>query len=385
MTCIQYINTSKQLEKLCQQIAQESWLALDTEFLREKTYYPKFCLLQIATPDWVVCVDPLAFDNLNPLFEAIYNPEIIKVFHSCRQDLEIFYQLTGKIPMPLFDTQIAAPLLGIQENPGYAMLVSTFLNINLNKAYTRTDWSLRPLSTEQLRYAADDVIYLGQIYTIMHTKLTQLQRIDWLKNDFSRLNDPDLYDIKPENAWLKIKGKNKLTGKQLAIVQRLATWREQQVKIDNKPRNWLIRDDLLIELAKLQPTTVKELATVGKLNEHLLRRHGKILSQLINEAKQNPVSPLKDKKMALKKTQQQEAILDILTAVVRVRSEQNSLNPSILAPRKELEKLLFNENDCQLLAGWRFGMVGRELEELLSGHYSLKLDRKTIKISHTCV
>lgn len=380
MTTIQYIDTPEKLEQLCQQIATESWLALDTEFLREKTYYPKFCLLQIATPEWVVCVDPLAIEDLSPLFDAIYNPKIIKVFHSCRQDLEIFYQITGKIPMPVFDTQIAAPLLGIQENPGYAMLVSTFLNINLSKAYTRTDWSLRPLSAEQLQYAADDVIYLCQIYEIMRTKLTDLQRFDWLEDDFKFLNNPDIYDIKPENSWLRIKGKNKLTGKQLSIIQALTKWREQQAQADNKPRNWLIRDDLLIELAKLQPITVRELATIRNINDRLIRTHGKLLCQLISEARENPVSPLKDKRGSFKKTQQQEAILDVLTAIVRVRAEENSLNPTILASRKELEKLLFNE-DCQLLKGWRFGMIGRELEELLSGQYSLKLNRESITIS----
>ncbi len=380
MTTIQYIDTTEKLEQLCQQIATESWLALDTEFLREKTYYPQFCLLQIATPEWVVCVDPLAIENLTPLFDAIYNPKIVKVFHSCRQDLEIFYQITGKIPMPVFDTQIAAPLLGIQENPGYAMLVSTFLNINLSKAYTRTDWSLRPLSAEQLQYAADDVIYLCQIYEIMRTKLTDLQRFDWLEDDFKFLNNPDIYDIKPENAWLKIKGKNKLTGKQLSIVQALTKWREQQAQANNKPRNWLIRDDLLIELAKLQPLTIRELANIRNINDRLVRADGKLLCQLISDARENPVSPLKDKAGAFKKTQQQEAILDVLTAIVRVRAEENSLNPTILAPRKELEKLLFNE-PCQLLKGWRFGMIGRELQELLSGQYSLKLNRESITIS----
>ena len=227
MTAIQYIDTPQKLDELCRQIAKESWLALDTEFLREKTYYPKFCLLQIATPEWVACVDPIALNDLSALFEAIYNPAITKVFHSCRQDLEIFYQLTGKIPQPIFDTQIAAPLLGFQENPGYAMLVSSFLNINLSKAHTRTDWTVRPLSQAQLQYAADDVIYLCQIYQTMLKKLAELNRLDWLENDFAMLNDPELYDISPENAWLKIRGKNKLTGKQLSIVQTLAEWREQ--------------------------------------------------------------------------------------------------------------------------------------------------------------
>lgn len=184
MIPIQYINTPDQLAKLCEQIKKETWLALDTEFLREKTYYPKFCLLQIATPEWVACVDPIALPKLDVLFEAIYNPAIVKVFHSCRQDLEIFFQWTGQLPSPIFDTQVAAPLLGFQDNPGYAMLVSSLLSVNLNKAHTRADWSKRPLTEAELEYAADDVIYLCQIYQIMVQKLTALGRIDWLKNDF---------------------------------------------------------------------------------------------------------------------------------------------------------------------------------------------------------
>ncbi|MDD1624875.1 MAG: ribonuclease D, partial [Methylococcaceae bacterium] len=201
MTTIQYINTPDQLAKLCEQIKKEPWLALDTEFLREKTYYPKFCLLQIATPEWVACIDPIALPNLDDLFEAIYNPAIVKVFHSCRQDLEIFYQSTGKLPAPIFDTQIAAPLLGFQDNPGYAMLVSSLLSINLNKAHTRADWSKRPLTEAQIEYAADDVIYLCQIYQIMVQKLAELGRIDWLKHDFAELANPAHYTVAPEKAW----------------------------------------------------------------------------------------------------------------------------------------------------------------------------------------
>ncbi len=381
MTTIQYIDTPEQLEQLCQKIAVAPWIALDTEFLREKTYYPKFCLLQIATPEWVACIDPLAFKQLNNLFEVIANPKIIKVFHSCRQDLEIFYQLTGNVPKPVFDTQIAAPLLGIQDNPGYAMLVSTFLNVNLSKAYTRTDWSVRPLSPEQIQYAADDVIYLCQIYEIMQAKLMELDRFEWLEADFKALYNLDIYEVRPENAWQRIKGKKKLTGKQLSIVQSLTQWREQLARSENKPRNWLIRDDLIIELAKLQPSTVKELSSVRQINDNLVRRHGKSLCRLITEAKQKNTSPLKNDDKSVKKTQQQEALLDVLFAIVRIRADENSINPNLLASRKELEKLLFKEEGCEVLKGWRFGMVGKELQALLLGEYSLNIKQERLIIS----
>lgn len=378
---IQYIDTPEQLPALCQQISQQPWIALDTEFLREKTYYPKFCLLQIATPDWVACVDPLAIGDLGMLLDAIYNPDIVKVLHACRQDLEIFYQITGKVPGPIFDTQIAAPLLGFQENPGYAMLVSSFLNVNLNKAHTRTDWSERPLSKDQVQYAADDVIYLCRIYQFMCAELERLGRLDWLTCDFALLNDPELYQLSPENAWLKIRGKNKLTGKQLSIVQTLAEWRERTAQQENKPRSWLLADELMLELAKLQPVTLAELAKIRNLNERTINRFGKSLCELIEAARQRPPKALKEKERQVKRTQQHEAVLDVLSAVVRIRAEENSLNPVILANRKDLEALLFGEEDCLLKQGWRYNMAGRELQGLLDGEYALTVRPDTVMIA----
>ena len=381
MTPIQYIDTPGQLATLCEQIKKEPWLALDTEFLREKTYYPKFCLLQIATPEWVACIDPIALPQLESLFDAIYNPAIVKVFHSCRQDLEIFFQWTGKLPSPIFDTQVAAPLLGFQDNPGYAMLVSSLLSVNLNKAHTRADWSKRPLTEAELEYAADDVIYLCQIYQIMVQKLTALGRIDWLKNDFAELTNPALYKVDPETAWFKIKGKNKLTGKQLSIIQTLAQWREKIAQAEDRPKSWLLRDELLFDLAKLQPETVQELANVRGINERSVNRYGKELCQLITAAKNRPPIPLHEKDRSAKKTQQEEAILDILTALVRVRAEENALNPTILASRKDLEELLCNGDDeCPLLHGWRYTMAGKELVGLLKGELLLGIDSDKLAI-----
>jgi ribonuclease D len=381
MTNIQYINTPEQLAKLCEDIKNAPWLALDTEFLREKTYYSKFCLLQIATPKWVVCVDPIALPELGMLFDAIYNPAIVKVFHSCHQDLEIFYQLTGKVPGPIFDTQVAAPLLGYQDNPGYAMLVSSLLNVNLNKAHTRADWSRRPLSEEEIQYAADDVIYLCQIYQIMLQKLADLGRSDWLKHDFKELENPNTYQVSPEKAWLKIRGKNKLTGKQLSIVQALAQWRENTAQAEDRPKTWILRDELIFDMAKQQPETVTDLANIRGINERTAHRYGKKLCELIAVAKNNDPIPLKEKERSIKKNQQHEAILDILTALVRIRAEENSLNPTILATRKDLEVLLFNEeDDCPLLHGWRYSMAGKELVGLLKGEllFGIQADKLSV-------
>ncbi|OQK16313.1 ribonuclease D [Methyloprofundus sedimenti] len=380
MNEIQFVDSVALLQDLCEKMKQESWLAIDTEFLREKTYYPKFCLLQIATLEWVACIDPIALEGqLDELFTIINDPAIIKVLHSCRQDVEIFYQLSGKLPVPVYDTQLVAPLLGFQENTGYAMLVSGFLNINLSKIHTRTDWSQRPLSDEQIQYAADDVIYLAKIYQMMQQKLEVLGREDWLKEDFEQLMNEDLYDIPPENAWLKIRGKNKLTGKQLAIVQVLAEWREQIAKQDDRPKNWILRDELILDMAKLQPVNLKALSEIRGMNDGFVRRSGKHVCELIAKAQDLPGLKLKNK-VNNKKTQQQEAVLDILSGIVRIRADENSLNPVILATRKDLEQLLQDDQESLLLRGWRYSMVGKELQQLLLGKLSLSIDEQSLTL-----
>jgi ribonuclease D len=382
MKTIEYVKKPQQLDDLCQRIENAPWIAVDTEFLREKTYYPKFCLLQIATPDWVVCVDPIALPDLKKLFDAIYNPNVTKVFHSCRQDLEIFYQLTGKLPSPIFDTQIAAPLLGFTESTGYAMLVSSFLNINLEKTHTRADWSARPLSADEIQYAADDVIYLCEIYQKMTAKLESLGRLNWLKEDFAELENPAQYETNPQNAWLRVKGKTKLTGKQLSIVQAVSKWREETAQKENRPKNWLLRDEQLFDFAKFQPETIDALLKIRGLSDRTLNYHGKELCALIKGAKNTPPIPMPEyTKNISGKNQQQEAIIDILFALVRIRAEENQLNPTSLATREDLEILLRGE-ECLLLHGWRFSMVGNELQQLLNGNAQLKIENGNVKFSH---
>jgi ribonuclease D len=378
MKPIEYINKSEQLDKLCSRIENAAWIAVDTEFLREKTYYPKFCLLQLATPDWVACVDPIAIKDLSKLFAAIYNPNVIKVFHSCRQDLEIFYHLSGDVPSPIFDTQIAAPLLGFNESTGYGMLVSSFLSVNLNKAHTRADWSARPLSQDEIQYAADDVIYLCEIYQKMVSQLTKLGRLDWLKEDFAALENIAQYETPPQDAWLRVKGKSKLTGKQLSIIQAIAKWREETAQKEDRPKNWLLRDELLFDFAKLQPETLENLAKIRGINERVVNYYGKELCALIKAAKNSPPIPLPEHTKSISgKNQQQEAIVDILFALVRIRAEENQLNPTSLATRNDLE-IFLNGEDCLLLHGWRFSMVGKELQQLLTGNAQLKIENGSV-------
>ncbi len=369
-----YIDTPDLLNELCAKLSNAPWIVMDTEFLRERTYFPKFCLLQIAVPGLVACVDPLALESLEPLFEIIFNPAIPKVFHSGRQDLEIFYHLCGKLPSPVFDTQIAAPLLGLGEQVSYANMVTELLGVNLTKSHSRTDWTRRPLSPEQLRYAADDVIYLEQAYLLMLQRLEKLGRLAWLEGDFKELLDPANYQNPPALAWQRISGSNQLKSKPLSILQTLAAWREQTARSQDLPRGWVLKDDALLDLARQQPGNQDELKLVRGIDERVVKRHGAVICRMIQEAAGQSPQNVEQKPRSGKKSLEQEAVLDLLTAVVRLRATQNTLNPTILANRKDLEQFLDGEPHARLLHGWRKSMVGDELIAVIQGELTLKIE-----------
>lgn len=377
---ISYINTAEALLDLCAQLANEQWLALDTEFLRESTYLPQFCLLQIGTPEITACVDPLAIDNLDPLFDLLYSPKITKVFHSARQDLEIFYDLRGAIPTPLFDTQIAAPLLGYGEQIGYAPLVTEILNVSLKKAHTRTDWSHRPLKQEQLNYAADDVIYLCQVYQFMHDRLTSLGRLHWLDDEFNALSNSELYVVEPESAWKRIRAASRLRGAQLSTLQALACWREITARADNKPRGWLLKDNALVDLARAAPASIEDLKLIRSLHDSSRRHYGSALLEIIKKAKQKQPEKNDQKNKPHTKSAHREALIDLLMAVVRLRAIEHSLNPSALASRKDLELLILGDSESILLEAWRKKIVGTELLDILQGRKKLSVSDNKIQI-----
>ncbi|HIP53069.1 MAG TPA: ribonuclease D, partial [Chromatiales bacterium] len=205
-----YIDTQEGLTALCAELGDSRWLAVDTEFLRERTYYPQLCLVQVASEEIAACIDPLTIDDLSPLRDLLLNPDTLKVFHAARQDLEILFQLWEAVPAPVFDTQIAATLLGLGDQTGYANVVEQVLKVTLAKEHSRTDWTRRPLLEEQRRYALDDVIYLGRLYQEMHARLENLGRTHWLREDFNALVDPALYRIQPESMWQRIRGRQRL-------------------------------------------------------------------------------------------------------------------------------------------------------------------------------
>ncbi|ORU89626.1 MAG: ribonuclease D [Cycloclasticus sp. symbiont of Poecilosclerida sp. M] len=363
----QYIDTSEALNVFCDSIKPSPWLAIDTEFRREKTYYSELALIQIATPEMVAIIDPLACD-INPLLDVLYDENIIKVFHAARQDQEIFYDMRGAPLSPVFDTQIAAPILGHPEQAGYARLVDDILGVQLSKAHSRTDWIRRPLSQDQLHYAADDVIYLAKLYPILESQLKEKKRFNWIQPSFHKLSDAKLYANPPNLAWKRIRQTKRLKGTALSIVQHLAEWRETLAQQKNIPRGWLLKDDILVELAKLKPMSVKAIADIKGISEKFSTKYGGKIHQIIQHAIEQKPSAADKPKRSKKSSDRAEALADLLMAQVRLASSANGINPTSVTSRKELIELVYGDRELELLGGWRAELVGDALLETLKGN-----------------
>ncbi len=362
------VETAEQLPRLCELISGSQWLALDTEFVREKSYYPNFCLLQVSNGEVAASVDPLSLDELSPLLDIIYDPKVIKIFHAGRQDLEIFHDLWSKLPTPLFDTQLAATLLGLGDQVGYGNLVKQLLGIQLEKGHARTDWSRRPLQQDQLRYALDDVIYLGEIYLKLEASLRKLGRESWLVEDFEMLASPDTYIISPDKAWQRIKGRQYLKGVQLAVLQTLAGWRESEAQRANKPKRWILKDEVLTELSKRQPKDIKQLERIRGLETGTIGHKGDTLLKLISDARQLPKEQWpEEKQIPPRLNSNQEAIADLLVCSLRLLAKTNNITHTALATRKELEKMVTGARDLEILHGWRRALAGDDLLKVLEG------------------
>ncbi|HEY5790812.1 MAG TPA: ribonuclease D [Gammaproteobacteria bacterium] len=368
----EFIDTPAALQRLCAQLRGSPWLALDTEFLRERTYRAQLCLVQVAAPgDVLALVDTLALESLEPLFERLFDPATVKVLHAARQDLEIFHDLTGRVPEPLFDTQLAATLAGCGDQVGYADLVQRLLGVTLDKSQSRTDWTARPLSPEQLDYAADDVRHLGPLYAQLGERLQRAGRLEWLDQDFTALADPAQYRNDPEQAWQRLRGAGQLRGGQLNALRALAAWREREAQAADKPRRWIVDDAALLALARARPARREQLGRIRGLSEGLVRRHGADLLELIHASRQAaPDTPPPSRPAPLAAAE--EALVDALMALLRLLAERHEVSVATLATRRDLEALVRGARDVPLLHGWRHGLAGGEVERFLGGATRLR-------------
>jgi len=364
-------------------IRSASWIALDTEFIREKSYYPQLCLVQIGVPGRAACIDPFGIDDLEPFYELLYDRSIVKVLHACSQDLEIFVHLQGRVPGPIFDTQLAAPLLGLPEQMGYANFVKERLGLSLDKTQTRTDWSHRPLSDKQLRYAGDDVRYLADIYPTFSRELDELGRLDWLQAEFAPYEQLERYQLDPAQTWKRIRGVEKLRPEALSIVQLLSCWREQLARERDLPRNWIFKDDALIDIARLAPQQTDELTKIRSLPPKSVTRHGQQIFSLVQEGKQRQPDPLPDWKKRAKPSGQEEALADILHAQLRLLADRYRINSTVLASRKDLVALVQGDEAVPVLHGWRLEMAGNELLAMYNGERTVSINNRNVEVSET--
>lgn len=360
------ITTPAALSDLCRMLAGAEWIAVDTEFLRERTYSARLCLVQVASHDVVAIIDPLALgdDGLAPLGALLDSERVRKVLHAARQDLEVFHDLEQRVPAPVFDTQIAAAYLGYDDQIGYGALVATLTGVTLDKAHTRTDWSVRPLSAAQLQYAADDVHYLRPVYEALYEQLAQRGRLDWVEEDCRRLIQPSLYRNDPAEAWRRLRGGADLAPENQQILCDLAEWREREAQTRNLPRAWVVRDEVLYELARHAPGNAQELVSIRGLEDSARRRHGEAILACISAARQAEAVERWPRLMPL--TSAQNALAKHLMAHIRELAQQLALAPAVVATRRDVEKLVRGADPAQLLQGWRAQLVGPSLTAALT-------------------
>ncbi len=367
------VTTADELTQCCEALAGSPFLALDTEFLRERTYYPKLALIQVANDTSTYVIDPLVLGDLDAFFSLINNPDITKVLHSARQDYEIFFHLQGKLPAPIFDTQIAASLLGYGEQIGYANLIKSLLNIDVDKSQTRTDWTRRPLNNKQLAYAASDVIHLAEVYPMMLNKLEELGRTDWLDDDFNQLTKPETFQVDKRTMWKKIKSANRLPAKKLSIVQELTDWRESRAIELNRPRKHVLSDDVIVDIANQQPSSTAELKQIRQINPRLNDQELKQLLTCIDTGRNKPEAEWPRFERAHKPSAEQAVIVDVLSVIVQMNAAQNQISPAFICNKKDLVHIVTGATDSPLYQGWRQKLVGQSIRQFLEGNSSIHL------------
>lgn len=380
------ITKTSELINLCNRLKKCNFITVDLEFLREHHYYAKLCLIQIGSSDCCVIIDPLAESlDLHPFFELMQNPNIVKVFHSCRQDIEIIYNLSGKIPFPLFDTQIAAMALGFGESVSYENLVLHILHKQLDKTNRLSDWSKRPLSESQLRYALSDVTHLIEIYQHLNIELQKTNRSEWIADEMMIISNPSTYEIKPEEAWMKIKHRSH-NAHFLTLLRELAAWRERRSQIKNTPRQSYIKDDMLLSICANNPQTKNELCQIRNLRHDIAS--GKLGDEIINVLNHCRNIPQKDYVVPPKFKDfpdKSSALFELLKLLLKIISQQEGVVARLVASDDNLHALTaFEDENNPILKGWRYDLFGKYALDLRNGNVSIAYNpqSKKIEVSH---
>lgn len=378
------ITTPEGLAAFCDRAANAPYVTVDTEFLRERTYYAKLCLVQLAIPgdaeEDAVLVDPLVKGmNLDALYALFKNKDVVKVFHASRQDLEIFFIEGGVIPQPLFDTQVAAMVAGFGEQVGYETLVRKIANANLDKSSRFTDWSRRPLSDAQQTYALADVTHLRVIYEHLEAALEKSERRSWVEEEMAVLLDPSTYVVEPPEAWRRVKTRTN-SGKFLAVVQALAEFREIHAQSKNIPRNRVMKDDALLELASTKPKSVKDLSR----SRLLLReaRKGDVADGIlaaVQKGMNTPPEKAPKPDRSRDKLQVNPALADLLRVLLKANSEKLGVAQKLIATSSDLDEIAAGQRDGKALKGWRKTAFGDDALRLCEGKLGLRANGSKVE------
>ena len=379
------IENTKDLETFCKTLSKKDFITIDLEFLREKSYFAHLCLIQVAAEDDAAIIDPLAENiDLKVFFQLMQNKKVLKVFHSGRQDIEIIYHLSGAVPTPVFDTQIAAMVCGFGESVSYETLVAEITQTALDKTCRLSDWSKRPLSTNQLEYAISDVTHLTKIYRYLERKLKETGREKWLEEEVETLNSKDTYFIEPSEAWHKIRHRSH-NQKFLTILKELAAWREKRAQIKDIPRQNVIKDDLLLVIAAAAPKTQEELEQMRNIRKDLTA--GKIANEILAAVKKALETP-PNKYVKLEPEQKFNgsagALLELLRLLLKIKSGEEGVVARLIADDEDLKKFaISNDLKNPILKGWRYKIFGREALALREGNLSIGYNKSKRKIEIT--
>ena len=374
--------TNDALIAACNRFAEFDFITVDTEFIRESTFWPQLCLFQIGSADEALAVDPLADGiDLQPLFDLMANESVLKVFHAGRQDIEILYNLAGAVPHPIFDTQLAAMVCGFGDSVGYETLVSKLLRQNLDKASRFTDWARRPLTDRQLSYALDDVIYLQDIYLKLHEQMEKSGRAHWLDEEMETLASPSTYDTPPEMAWKRLKARNN-NPRFLGILQEIAAWRETEARTRDMPRNRVMRDEALLEIAAHPPKKPDDLGRMRSVSQGFASsRAGKLLFEAVTRGVKLPddVLPQVNKPKPLPRGI--GPLVDLLKVLLKMKCEENDVAQKLIGNVADLEKVAAYDNaDVAAMKGWRKEVFGNDAMRLKKGEIALAANGNKINL-----
>ena len=363
------IQTTEELIQFCERLRQYPFITIDTEFIREKTYWPQLCLIQMASVDEAACIDPLAKGiDLSCVFDLMQESSVTKVFHAARQDAEIFYHLTGRVPAPLFDTQVAAMVCGFGESVSYQTLVSRLAHTDIDKTTRFTDWSRRPLTEKQLRYALSDVTHLRTVYKALLEELEKSGRRPWFSQEIAVLQDEKTYRNDPQDAWKKIK-QNSGNPEFLALLRALAAWREEEAQRLDRPRKHVLRDEQLLEIAACAPTRPAEMNGLRGLSQGFAE--GRMVSAilaLVRSVKEQDVQSYPETPSVHSMPKGTKALVKLLKMLLTIKAEQNGVAEKLIASAEDIDRLASeNEPDIPALKGWRFDLFGQDALALKEG------------------